>query len=553
MPPVSLACPAHRYSVPDHKSHKGEKWITSRRKIAWHYLTSVWFPVDLVSIAVSAFDIFADANGPLARFKSLRVLRVLRLLKFVNLLRRSTIVKRWELHISINYAALSISVLLLGLFYMCHVFACVWGLQASFDPISSWMGPDGQGYCVDWDPTTTCPPGQKCDVRDPSVLYPQTGYSCMGTETLYTRAIYWAVTTVTSTGYGDVSANKQKPEEQIVCLTLMYCGALFFAYIIGSFCGVASTLSPDMAGFRVDITDLNWHMENEKIPPELRYRLREYVHQTMKLRQQTTRIRLMQLFSPGLAGEFALKMNERWLEGLWWLQGINGQTDRELHVRLALELRAHVYPTDETVPLGSLYVVSARGRALYAGRVLGLGAAFRTDEILDIPGLRAAFPAIALSYLWTYAIRGERLRQLINDCPRRIRMVIKKHTMNLCLRRSIVRAAEEDCARRGVKFHGRSHYIYARNDYDNPKGVVASLASEFMDRPQRGAGAEDDGSLVSQAVRRSWSPTTGSGRSPGAAPDTGASISGEATLMAMQRAIERLADEQVREPSERAI
>jgi hypothetical protein len=134
-------------------------------------------------------------------------------------------------------------------------------------------------------------------------------------------------------------------------------------------------------------------------------------------------------------------------------------------------------------------------------------------------------------------------------------MVIKKHKMNLCLRRSIVRAAEEDCARRGVKFHGRSHYIYARyvkGDSDGD-GHSLSLATEFMDRSQHGAGVEDDGSLISQAVRRSWSPTTGSGMSPGAAPDTGASISGEATLMAMQKAIERLADEQVREPFESSI
>ena len=71
-----------------------------------------------------------------------------------------------------------------------------------------------------------------------------------------------------------------------------------------------------------------------------------------------------------------------------------------------------------------------------------------------------------------------------------------------------------------------------------------------MDRSQHGAGAEDGGSLFSQAVRSSWSPTTGYRKSPGAVPDTGASISGDVTLLAMQKAIERLADEQVRVPSE---
>ena len=102
--------------------------------------------------------------------------------------------------------------------------------------------------------------------------------------------------------------------------------------------------------------------------------------------------------------------------------------------------------------------------------------------------------------------------------------------MNLCLRRSIVRAAEEDCARRGVKFHGRFNFIYARNVKGDSDGDSFSFATEFVDRSQHGAG---------------WSPS--------AAPDTDASISGDVTLMAMQKAIERLADEQVRMPSESAI
>ena len=85
--------------------------------------------------------------------------------------------------------------------------------------------------------------------------------------------------------YGDVSAVKSNEVEQLVCTAMMYCGAIFFAYIVGSFCGLASSLAPDKAQFRFDLSDLNWHMEHENIPSDLRYRLREYVHQTVHLRQ----------------------------------------------------------------------------------------------------------------------------------------------------------------------------------------------------------------------------------------------------------------------------
>ena len=437
--------------------------MTDRGKIAWRYMTGIWFMVDVLSIGVSLFDILAPTSGPLARFKGFRAIRALRLMKLVRLVNASRIFKRWELKASINYAVLSISVILLGLIFLCHLFACVWGLQASFDPLNSWLGPQQQGYCVEWDPTTPCPDGQRCN---------DDGYSCLQADVLYIRSLYWAVTTVTSTGYGDVMATKLNATENLVCTAIMYIGAVCFAYIVGSFCGVATNLAPDKAQFRIDLSDLNFHMAAENIPPEMQYRLREYMHMTVHLRQGATRVRLLQLLSPGLAGDFALKMNERWLKNIWWLKGINVEQDRELHIMLCLELRAQVFPHKEPVPLGSLYVVSGRGRALYAGRVLGLGSAFRTDEFLETAGLRAGFPVIALSYLMTYSILGERLREIIRECPNHIRQVINKHQRNLTMHRTMVRAAEEECARHGVPFYGRPQYIYAR--------VGKSLAAEFM-------------------------------------------------------------------------
>jgi len=451
------------YPETDIKSPEGEHWVMDRRKIAWRYVTGVWFVVDVLSIGVSLFDILAPTSGPLARFKGFRAIRALRLIKLIRLVNASRIFKRWELKASINYAVLSISVILLGLIFLCHLFACVWGLQASFDPLNSWLGPQQQGYCVEWDPTTPCPDGQRCD---------ENGYSCLQPVTLYIRAFYFAVTTVTSTGYGDVAASKLNATENLVCAAILYIGAVCFAYIVGSFFGIVVSLAPERAQFRTDLTELNFHMAAENIPPEMQYRLREYMHLTVHLRQGATRVRLLQLLSPGLAGDFALRMNERWLKNVWWLEGIDVKQDRELHIMLCLELRAQVFPHKEPVPLGSLYVVSGRGRALYAGRVLALGNAFRTDEILEAAGLRAGFPVIALSYLMTYSILGERLREIIRECPIHIRQVINKHQRNLTMHRTMVRAAEEECARHGVPFYGRPQYIYAR--------VGRSLAADFM-------------------------------------------------------------------------
>ena len=56
---------------------------------------------------------------------------------------------------------------------------------------------------------------------------------------------------------------------------MMLLGAVLFAQLVGSFCGLASALSPGKAQFRFDLSDLNAVMEAEAVPSGLRFRLRE--------------------------------------------------------------------------------------------------------------------------------------------------------------------------------------------------------------------------------------------------------------------------------------
>ena len=65
--------------------------MTGRRKIAWRYVASFWFMVDVLSIGVSLFDILAPTHGPLARVKGFRAIRALRLMKLVRLVNASRI------------------------------------------------------------------------------------------------------------------------------------------------------------------------------------------------------------------------------------------------------------------------------------------------------------------------------------------------------------------------------------------------------------------------------------------------------------------------------
>ena len=60
---------------------------------------------------------------------------------------------------------------------------------------------------------------------------------------MYVGAIYWSITTITSVGYGDISARNL--DEMLVCTVCILISSCVWAYIIGNVCGIMATLDVD--------------------------------------------------------------------------------------------------------------------------------------------------------------------------------------------------------------------------------------------------------------------------------------------------------------------
>ena len=179
------------------------QWILDPVKIARNYGCSWWFVLDFFSVATSLFDLME--NEETKDLKALRAIRTLRLIKLVKLARGSRIFKRWEMRLSINYAYLSLLSITIAIFLACHWIACIWALQATFDPLNSWAY--GKGYCIDWghpDETTanqmltdSCSGdaamdalgGWKCNVGKCTDGTCSRGYACIDAWNMYTYSL----------------------------------------------------------------------------------------------------------------------------------------------------------------------------------------------------------------------------------------------------------------------------------------------------------------------------------------------------------------------------
>ena len=471
-------------------------WVEDFQQIGRHYLLSWWFVLDVFSIGVSGFDIFSPDNSSTQRFKALRAVRVLRLLKLLRLLRGSRIFKRWEMRLSINYALLSIVNICVMLAFVCHLFACIWGLQASFEPLDTWLGQ--KGYCVVYNASLPCPADMRCDAIE--------GWMCTGSGQTYLYSLYWAIATVTSIGYGDVAATPFNESEQIAAVIMMLFGSLTFAYLIGSFSGLASNLSPDVRRFRQDLTDLNKFLTANHIPSGLRYQLREFLHQTVYLRNNATGNRLLSEMAPKLRNEVALTINKK---NLLKIDLLRDECEQGLILELAFSLTLGIFPPGDYCPNGHIYIVS-RGAALFAGHVKLPGTSWgEADALLTTDRLRFAIPAMALSYLFTFSLDGATLRSTMAQAKYPYAAArLRRKQIHWIMRRGLVRAAQDSLAKtqrrsmiisRHLGETGLGHIVRAAQAAAKIEGVKAPKLER---QTSRGKGLELKATMLERQSSR---------------------------------------------------
>ncbi len=369
------------------------------------------------------------------------------------------------MRLSINYSYLTLMSIMAGILIACHWAACIFGLTASFDPLGSW--PYGIEYCVEWGHPnksvaesmldTACPSDWHCDIGIcNSQNFCRNGYACAHPLDMYSMSLYFVVMTITSVGYGDVTATKFNVGEQFVFVVIMLITGMLWGYLIGIFCTMASP-SPEVQDFRSDLSSLNEFMASHKVASASRYRLREYMHQTVHLKTIEGRQKLLSKLSPSMQGEMALLINERTIHRVWYLADV----EMGLLIDISAKLTPLVFPPAEYCPPRFLYIIN-KGIAIYAGKMRHNGNTWGDDVILNRPDLQLDFPAVPISYLWVYTVSGEDLNASIDKFPAS-KAALERVKRRWIIRRALVRAAERACYDRHEHFRGRSLPILAKD------------------------------------------------------------------------------------------
>jgi hypothetical protein len=233
-----------------------------------------WFWLDLMSVFPFREFMSLVSNGDASTARLSKMIRLFRLAKIFRVLRASRIVKRWEQHLSIKFGVIRLVVFIVCLVFIMHLLACGFFIAASIghDLENNWLQKHG---LIDVDV------GQQ-----------------------YLTAVYWAIATLTTIGYGDVSAGTQS--EKVWVIISMCIGAGYYAYVVGTMCTLLHGLNIQNIRFQEQMDAMNEYLTFCDAPGALRLRIRQYCFYRRDMQKRENEHKLLACMSLSLKAEMVL-------------------------------------------------------------------------------------------------------------------------------------------------------------------------------------------------------------------------------------------------------
>jgi len=237
--------------------------VNDFQQIRNHYYRG-WFVVDVVACFPTKYiemlgsdaksDSETDQESDIGNnLKLVKILRLLRLAKMLRLARIKRLVQRYSEEIANIAHVLKFVSLMTAMFFIAHLLACAWFYTGtnSTSMLHSGMQVDGWVTREPW----------WHEHHDPN----------RDLTSKYITSFYWAVTTITTVGYGDVHAMTNS--EKVLSAIAMLIGGFFFGLLVGNLSSILTVGSINSQKYKENISGLREFLIDRNVPTKTRKRV----------------------------------------------------------------------------------------------------------------------------------------------------------------------------------------------------------------------------------------------------------------------------------------
>ncbi|XP_075683334.1 voltage-gated delayed rectifier potassium channel KCNH8 isoform X3 [Rhinoderma darwinii] len=293
---------------------KSGQVIFKARSICIHYVTT-WFVIDL--IAALPFDLLYAFNVTVVSLvhllKTIRLLRLLRLLQKLD---------RYSQHSTI------VLTLLMSMFaLLAHWMACIWYVIGKMEM--------EENNPLTWDIEETNKSGKwivtvsntieskALKIRPKSWLHelgkrlesPFYSNNTQGGPTIrstYIASLYFTLSSLTSVGFGNVSANTDA--EKIFSICIMLIGALMHALVFGNVTAIIQRMYSRWSLYHTRTKDLKDFIRVHHLPQQLKQRMLEYFQTNWSVNNGIDSHELLKEFPDELRSDITMHLNKEILQ-----------------------------------------------------------------------------------------------------------------------------------------------------------------------------------------------------------------------------------------------
>ncbi|XP_017336362.3 potassium voltage-gated channel subfamily H member 8 [Ictalurus punctatus] len=263
--------------------------IFDARQICIHYMTT-WLIIDLV--AALPFDLLYAFN--------VSVVSVVHLLKTVRLLRLLRLLQKMDRYSQHSTVVLTLLMSMFAL--LAHWMACIWYIIGKKEMDSN--------VHTTWDIGWLHELGKRLEL--PYTTVNGSANSGPSLRSIYIASLYFTFSSLTSVGFGNVSANTDA--EKIFSICTMLIGALMHALVFGNVTAIIQRMYSRWSSYHTRTKDLKDFIRVHHLPQSLKQRMLEYFQTTWSVNNGIDSNELLKDFPDELRSVIAMHLNKEILE-----------------------------------------------------------------------------------------------------------------------------------------------------------------------------------------------------------------------------------------------